>query len=497
MKKSKYVASTYELVYESDGNDFDITQDGVIISYKGNKTSIIIPSQINGITVTAIGDNVFNGSNVKSVTLPCSVTSIGVSAFANSKLSSISGDGVTVLDNGAFENCSSLVTVDTPAVEHIGNRCFKNCSRLTSIDFSQNVSEIGAAAFAFTSLSTADFRNATIENSAFEGSKVVVARLDKAESLERTFCECEFLNSVTAPNLKYVGDFAFYNCKSLNSVNMSKVESVLNYAFSKSAIKTADLPKCSYIGNAVFSRCDDLYSVNIPLVTKIMPEEFTYCVSLQKINMPSVKAFDDISKEYFTDCASLEGLYLPKSVNLPSITWSSSMQSSMLFGKRAQLSYIFAPKAQEIANSENLPFMYKCTKLEYVFLTSAKSLDYMESANGAVWYFGSKIKNLPANINFDGSIVIAPASSYAIEWAKSNGLSFVESANITCTSISANKISYEALGNEYTLPLNYVKSLWDTSFVNTKKSDETVSALLDLNNDNTVNAKDFAILNRQ
>lgn len=497
MKKSKYVASTYELVYESDGNDFDITQDGVIISYKGNKTSIIIPSQINGITVTAIGDNVFNGSNVKSVTLPCSVTSIGVSAFANSKLSSISGDGVTALDNGAFENCSSLVTVDTPAVEHIGNRCFKNCSKLTSIDFSQNVSEIGAAAFAFTSLSTADFRNATIGNSAFEGSKVVVARLDKAESLKRTFCECEFLNSVTAPNLKYIGDFTFYNCKSLNSVNMSKVESVLNYAFSKSAIKTADLPKCSYIGNAVFSRCDDLYSVNIPLVTKIMPEEFTYCVSLQKINMPSVEAFDDISKEYFTDCASLEGLYLPKSVNLPSITWSSSMQSSMLFGKRAQLSYIFAPMAQEIANSENSPFMYKCTKLKYVFLTSVKSLDYMESANGAVWYFGSKIKNLPANINFDGSIVIAPASSYAIEWARSNGLSFVESANITCTSISANKISYEALGNEYTLPLNYVKSLWDTSFVNTKKSGETVSALLDLNNDNTVNAKDFAILNRQ
>lgn len=47
------------------------------------------------------------------------------------------------------------------------------------------------------------------------------------------------------------------------------------------------------------------------------------------------------------------------------------------------------------------------------------------------------------------------------------------------------------------LPLNYVKSFWDTSFVNTKKSGETVSALLDFNNDNTVNAKDFAILNRQ
>lgn len=100
--------------------------------------------------------------------------------------------------------------------------------------------------------------------------------------MERTFCECEFLNSVTALNLKYIGNFAFYNCKSLNSVNMSKVESVLNYAFSKSAIKTADLPKCSYIGNAVFSRCDDLYSVNIPLVTKIMPRNLHIAFHFKK-----------------------------------------------------------------------------------------------------------------------------------------------------------------------------------------------------------------------
>ena len=114
----------------------------------------------------------------------------------------------------------------------------------------------------------------------------------------------------------------------------------------------------------------------------------------------------------------------------------------------------------------------------------------MESANGAVWYFGSKIKNLAENINFDGSIVIAPASSYAIEWAKSNGLSFVESANITHINFP-NKISYEALGNEYTLTAKFVESLWDTSFVNTKKSCETVSHF-DFNNDNTVNAKDFA-----
>ncbi len=497
MKKSKYVASTYELVYESDDDDFDIAQDGIITSYNGDKTSITVPTQINGVTVTAIGDNVFNGSDIKNITLPYTVKSIGVSALANSKLSSISGKCVTTFDNGAFENCPSLVTLDTPAVEYIGNRCFKNCSKLTSISFSQNVKELCIGAFAFTGLSTADFPNASIGASAFEGSKVVVAKINKAENLERTFCECELLSSLTAPNLKNIGNFAFYNCKSLGSINLNNVESVSNYAFANSAIKIADLPKCTLLGNAVFSKCGDLVSVNIPLVTRIMPEEFTYCTSLQKINMPNVEAFDDISKEYFTDCIALEGLYLPKSINLPSISWSNSMQSSMLFGKKAQLSYIFAPKAVEIENSEDLPFMYKCTKLKYAFLTSVKSLDYMENIDGSVWYFGSKAENLPDYADFDGFTVIAPNSSYAVKWAKANGLSFVESSNILCSSITSNEICYNAFGKEYTLPLNFVKSLWDTNFINTKKSDETVSAFLDINNDNTVNAKDFAILNKQ
>lgn len=497
MKKSKYVASTYELVYEGSDDDFDITQDGVITSYNGDKTSITVPSQIDGITVTAIGDNVFNGSDIKNITLPYSVTSIGVSAFADSKISSISGKCVTTLDNGAFENCSSLVTLDTPAIEYIGNRCFKNCNKLTSIGFSQNVKEIGVGAFAFTGLSTADFPNASIGSSTFEGSNVVVAKINKAENLERTFCECELLSSLTAPNLKNIGNFSFYNCKSLGNINLNNVQSVSNYAFANSVIKTADLPNCTFLGNAVFNKCDDLVSVNIPLVTKIMPEEFNYCTSLKKINMPNVEAFDDISKEYFTDCIALEGLYLPKSVNLPSISWTSSVQSSMLFGKKAQLSYIFAPKASKVSNSEDLPFMFKCSKLKYAFLTSAKSLDYIDNVDGCVLYLGSKAAKLPDNPDCKKITVIAPNSSYALNWAKKNGLNYVESSALSCVSISSKEIGYEALGDSYTLPSNFVKSLWDVSLVNTSKSDETVSALLDFNNDDTVNAKDYAIINKQ
>ena len=76
-------------------------------------------------------------------------------------------------------------------------------------------------------------------------------------------------------------------------------------------------------------------------------------------------------------------------------------------------------------------------------------------------------------------------------------MNYVESSALSCVSISSKEIGYEALGDSYTLPSNFVKSLWDVSLVNSSKSDETVSALLGFNNDDTVNGKDYAIINKQ
>ncbi|MDD4032799.1 MAG: SUMF1/EgtB/PvdO family nonheme iron enzyme, partial [Bacteroidales bacterium] len=63
-----------------------ITKDGVttvmIISYSGDGGAIDIPAQINGYSVTSIGDSAFSyTSGVTSVTIPDSVTSIGRDVF--------------------------------------------------------------------------------------------------------------------------------------------------------------------------------------------------------------------------------------------------------------------------------------------------------------------------------------------------------------------------------------------------------------------------------
>ncbi|MBO7229613.1 MAG: leucine-rich repeat domain-containing protein, partial [Bacteroidales bacterium] len=55
---------------------------------------------------------------------------------------------VTVIGNGAFENCSSLTTVTIPySVTSIGGCAFGNCSSLTSIDIPNSVTSIGGGVF--------------------------------------------------------------------------------------------------------------------------------------------------------------------------------------------------------------------------------------------------------------------------------------------------------------------------------------------------------------
>ena len=131
-------------------------------------TSVTIPN-----SVTSIGSYAFSGcSSLTSVTIPDSVTSIGVGAFAsctsltgiwvaegNNDYSSdasgvlfnkdkttlvqcpgaISGsyaipDSVTLIDNGAFQGCTSLTSVTIPdSVTIIGDSAFSNCTSLTDV----------------------------------------------------------------------------------------------------------------------------------------------------------------------------------------------------------------------------------------------------------------------------------------------------------------------------------------------------------------------------
>jgi len=119
-------------------------------------TSAIIPS-----SVTSIGSSAFYGcSGITSVNISSSINSIGMSAFTNTGWYNSQANGIVIKDNwllsykgtmpsstviniasgikniadGAFYNCSNLVSVSIPSsVTSIGNDAFNGCIRLTSI----------------------------------------------------------------------------------------------------------------------------------------------------------------------------------------------------------------------------------------------------------------------------------------------------------------------------------------------------------------------------
>jgi hypothetical protein len=87
----------------------------MITKYLGKKFEVKIPSKIQGLPVTHIGDGAFQEKNLISVTIPNSVTHIGSYAFYFNKLTSvIIPNSVTSIGHGAFEN-NQLTSVTIPS----------------------------------------------------------------------------------------------------------------------------------------------------------------------------------------------------------------------------------------------------------------------------------------------------------------------------------------------------------------------------------------------
>ena len=121
-----------------------------IVAYAGPPWVVTIPTNINGLTVTTIGEYAFNDlTNLTSVTIPDSVTSIGASAFSLTSLTNVTiGNGVTSIGELAFYYCTSLTSVTIGnSVTSIGFQAFIDCTHLTSVTIPNSVTSIGSSAF--------------------------------------------------------------------------------------------------------------------------------------------------------------------------------------------------------------------------------------------------------------------------------------------------------------------------------------------------------------
>ena len=125
-------------------------------------------------------------------------------------------DGIKVIDERAFQGCTSLISVSIPdSVIYIGARAFYKCEALESVVLGSGITNISDYTFyKCTALKTVSTSNKleNVGNYAFRG--------------------CSALESFEFNNIKSIGRYAFYACSSLKEIALpATVVSIGDYAF--------------------------------------------------------------------------------------------------------------------------------------------------------------------------------------------------------------------------------------------------------------------------
>lgn len=124
-----------------------------ITDYNGIGGGVTIPSTLNGLPVTSIGEYAFaECETLTSVAIPNTVTNIGAYAFYFCYyLNSVTiPTNVTSIGDFAFYLCGSLATLTIPAsVTAIGEYAFYECTSLSGLYFQGSSPSLGSTAFTY------------------------------------------------------------------------------------------------------------------------------------------------------------------------------------------------------------------------------------------------------------------------------------------------------------------------------------------------------------
>ena len=286
--------SAFAYDFEVDGIYYTIISTAELTcEVSGSNTTLdelVIPESVSylnrNLTVIALGDRAFQGSNIQKVILPNSVKSLKERCFEGAKIITIENtSNVSVFGKYCFRDCEFLKKIEfgKQAIVRIGKGCFYKCADLEAVNLHSNI--------IFDLTIEGIFEDCT-------GLKEVI--IDCKSLPQRSFENCSSLNAIVfGENCRSLGASCFANCISL--VNLTIPSSI------------------SSIGSGCFSGCSSLKSVMIPETLDIGEyyqyytgtSMFSGCTSLEDVYWNA----DIIPLYAFKGCTSLNHLTIGGNTN--------------------------------------------------------------------------------------------------------------------------------------------------------------------------------------
>lgn len=310
-KDSKQVVATKELTItdtvrsyalpDGSGSLYYNTETGWITGADETVKNVLIPAQIDGVTIVGIDPYAFTrrdsgvreNETLTSVSIPNTVVEIGESAF----------ERCTALSTLRFAPESKLTT--------IGASAFWSCSSITSLTIPDSVRSIGDKAFCYLEnlkyltisgkLDTTGWLSQDWNGNRCELEKLTLTGQYVCKGIKNTHDWGDDWRSIPGRNAKKVilsegiteiSDGAFSNCSKIEQVVFpSSLKAIGEYAFDDCrSIKQIDfLANLRAIGKRAFSNCSSLTDINLPSSIETLGEGCFYsCGNLQVLDMSKV-----------------------------------------------------------------------------------------------------------------------------------------------------------------------------------------------------------------
>ena len=275
------------------------------------------------------------------------------------------------------------------------------------------VKEIGKKAFVnkgITKLTfTQDSEVETIGNNAFENNPIESIELSPSilNIKDYAFQNCKYLQSIDTVNVTTIGQYAFSGCIGLQTANMLKVTDIGRTYYGSSfysctSLSSVVMPEVTFIGQDTFNKCTSLLSVTMPKVTnidfrvfggctnltsleilevtRIGGSAFESCTNLQAINMPKLTTMDSRA---FENCTSLIDIKVPKLTTIQGYAFDNCKNlttidlpevitiPSGLFNNCSKLKNINIPKATTIKEYA----FYYCSSIVNIDMPEVTSIE--------------------------------------------------------------------------------------------------------------------------